>query len=419
MWEAAARMFEPTRHDWATPGDLARAIEPSTVQTPALDLIDEYYVKVESGEIDRLIINMPPQEGKSTRVTTIGPSWFLNRNRNRRIAIVSYAQDLADEFGRNIRSHIASNNGEDETLDLGLRVARDNGAARRWQLEGSRGGVRAEGIRGGLTGRPVGALFIDDPISNLEQANSKTYRDRAWGFWQSVGMTRLAPGAPVILVLTRWHADDLAGLLAAEDAHRWTVLNIPAAAEENDPLGRKPREWLESSRKRTAKQWEQIKVAVGLKVWQSLYGTYWTARALSTSSSSAPQGAGSRPSTSRHCSRGPWRSPSTRSSSTRTTTKTPSSRTPPPRSAPPAWPRRRKSSQTRSRATYDTFIAAASKIPSRSCKTSWTPTTFSATSLTSSMWYLGAPRSTSWPRTGASATSRRLKRSCGKSWWNP
>lgn len=270
--EYAAKLFAPTQHDWATPGALAKAIEPSTIQTPALDLIDEYLVKVESGEIDRLIINLPPQEGKSTRVTTIGPLWFLTRNKNRRIAIVSYASELADEFGRNIRNHISANDGDDESLDLGLRIARDNGAARRWKLDGHRGGVVSRGIRAGLTGRPVDALFIDDPISNLEQANSKTYRDQAWGFWQSVANTRLAPGAPVVLVLTRWHADDLAGrLLAAEDAHRWTVLNIPASAEENDPLGRKPGEWLESSRKRTSKQWEQIKVAVGPKVWQSLY----------------------------------------------------------------------------------------------------------------------------------------------------
>lgn len=272
MLEFAARMFEPMQHAWATPGQLAQAIEPTTLQTPALELIDGYLAKVESGEIDRLIINLPPQEGKSTRVTTIGPLWFLTRNKERRIAIVSYAQDLADEFGRNIRNHIAANDGDDDTLDLGLRVAKDNGAARRWRLEGSKGGVRAVGIRGGLTGRSVDALFIDDPISNLEQANSKTYRDQAWGFWQSVANTRLSPGAPVILVLTRWHADDLAGrLLAAEDGKRWTVLNIPAAAEENDPLGRKPGEWLQSARQRTAKQWEQIKVAVGPKVWQSLY----------------------------------------------------------------------------------------------------------------------------------------------------
>lgn len=270
--EYAARAFEPQRHDWETPGHLARAIEPTTVQTKALDLIDEYLVKVEAGEIDRLIINLPPQEGKSTRVTTIGPLWFLTRDPSRRIAIVSYAQDLADEFGRNIRNHIASNDGDDGSLDLGLQVARDNGAARRWQLEGNKGGVRAVGIRGGLTGRPVDALFIDDPISNLEQANSKTYREQAWGFWQSVGITRLAPGAPVVLVLTRWHADDLAGrLLAGEDAHRWTVLNIPAEAGDDDPLDRKPGDWLESARGRTPQQWEQIKVSVGPKVWQSLY----------------------------------------------------------------------------------------------------------------------------------------------------
>ena len=270
--EYAARAFEVPEHDWETPGQLAKAIEPTTLQTPALDLIDEYLVKVEAGEIDRLIINLPPQEGKSTRVTTIGPLWFLTRNPDRRIAIVSYAQDLADEFGRNIRNHIASNDGDDETLDLGLRVAKDNGAARRWKLDGKKGGVRSVGIRGGLTGRAVDALFIDDPISNLEQAYSKTYREQAWGFWQSVGITRLAPGAPVILVLTRWHADDLAGrLLAGEDADRWTVLNIPAEAVENDPLNRKPGEWLESARQRTPHQWEQIKVSVGPKVWQSLY----------------------------------------------------------------------------------------------------------------------------------------------------
>ena len=274
VWELAARQFEVQLPSWDTPGELARAVEPATVQTPALDLIDKHLVKVETGEIDRLIINLPPQEGKSTRVTTLGPLWFLTRNPNRRIAIVSYAQDLAEEFGRNIRNHIESNQGDDATLDLGMRVARDNGAARRWQLAApNRGGVRSVGIRGGLTGRPVDALFIDDPISNLEQAYSKTYRDQAWGFWQSVANTRLAPGAPVVLVLTRWHADDLAGrILAAPDADRWTVLNIPAeAASENDPLGRKPGEFLESARGRTVEQWEQIKVAVGPKVWQSLY----------------------------------------------------------------------------------------------------------------------------------------------------
>lgn len=270
--EHAAALFEPRKHTWATPGDLARALEPGTIQTPALELIDRALIDVESGVTDRLIITMPPQEGKSTRVTTIGPLWFLTRNPDRRIAVVSYAQDLAEEFGRNIRNHIESNAGEDGSLDLDLRVAKDNGAARRWKLASSKGGVRSVGLSGGLTGRAADALFIDDPIANLEQAMSKKYRDRAWGFWQSVGQTRLAKQAPVVLILTRWHTDDLAGrLLAAPDGHRWKVLNIPAEAGEDDPLGRKPGQYLQSARERTVAEWDQIKVGVGPKVWQSLY----------------------------------------------------------------------------------------------------------------------------------------------------
>src|SRR5690242_1453707 len=116
--EFAAREFEPVsfHQRWTTPGDLARAISPETAQTPALDLIDERLIEVAEGRCDRLIITMPPQEGKSSRVTTVGPLWMLTRNPDLRIAIASYAQDLADEFGRNIRNHVTSNSGEDGTL---------------------------------------------------------------------------------------------------------------------------------------------------------------------------------------------------------------------------------------------------------------------------------------------------------------
>jgi hypothetical protein len=263
---------------WATAGQLARAIDPTTVQTPALDLIDAALVDVAEGRCDRLIISMPPQEGKSTRVTTVGPLWMLTRNPDLRIAIVSYGQDLADEFGRNIRNHITSNSGEDGELDLGLRIAPDNGAARRWRIAGRRGGVRSVGITAGLTGRPADILYIDDPIKDEAQAQSPTWRERVWNFWLAVGNTRLAPGAPVILILTRWHEDDLAGrMLAAPDGHRWRVINIPALADhdpnkgQSDPLGRPVGEFLASARKRTREQWEQIKTAVGSRVWNALY----------------------------------------------------------------------------------------------------------------------------------------------------
>jgi len=283
--EAAARMFEPKDDAYPTPGVLAAAVTPGTLQTRALDVIDQALVDVESGDCDRLIISMPPQEGKSTRVTKVGPLWFLLRNPERRVVVASYAESLAQEFGRDIRSHITSNQGDDGTLDLGLRIAPDNGAVTSWKLDQHRGGVRSVGIAGGLTGRPADVIFIDDPISNMEQAESKTYRDRAWSFWTSVARTRLAPGAPVVLILTRWHHDDLAGrLLRSEEGHRWRVINIPAQANhrpekgEVDPLGREPGEWMDSARtdertgkQRTAADWEASRREVGPRVWNALY----------------------------------------------------------------------------------------------------------------------------------------------------
>lgn len=283
--EHAARAFEAKVDRFPTPGVLAQAITPGTIQTTALDVIDQALVDVEEGRCDRLIINMPPQEGKSTRVTQAGPLWFLLRNPNRRIVVASYAESLAQEFGREIRKHITSNQGQDDSLDLGVRLAPDNGAVTSWTLNGHRGGVRSVGIGGGLTGRPADVLFIDDPISNMEQAESETYRNRAWSFWQSVGRTRLAPGAPVIVILTRWHHDDLAGrLLRGEDKDRWRVINIPAQANhkpelgEVDALGREPGEWMDSARRdektgrqRSAEDWELTRREVGPRVWNSLY----------------------------------------------------------------------------------------------------------------------------------------------------
>ncbi|MEU6340297.1 phage terminase large subunit [Streptomyces sp. NPDC046977] len=278
--EYAARIFEP-RPDadrWPTPGALAKVVEPSSMQTPALDLVDEAVRWAYSTPHARLLISMPPQEGKSQRVTKTGSLWALHRNPDLRIGIVSYNKPLAETFGRDVRNWITTHNGDDGTLDIGLKIARDNGAASRWQLAGHRGGIICVGLKGSLTGRPLDALVIDDPFADKEQAESPYYRNRVWGWWQSVGTTRLAPGAPVIVILTRWHEDDIAGrLLAAEDGHRWRVINIPALADHNpekgqsDPLGREPGEWLISARGRTVEEWEAIRIQAGTRVFNALY----------------------------------------------------------------------------------------------------------------------------------------------------
>lgn len=272
IWEAAARAFEPLRRQWASPGDLAKHLDPKTRQTPALQLIDEHLVTLFDAEDGRLLLSMPPQEGKSQRVSRWFPLWALTQNPELRIAIVSYEHGVARRWGRAIRDEIVMH------PELGLRVRDDLAAQHEWQLDGHEGGVYTAGIGAALTGRPVDLLIIDDPIKDREQADSEVFRERAYSWWTDVGSTRLSPGASVVQVATRWHEKDLAGqLVAAEDGKLWRTLNIPAQADHKpddgrtDPLGREPGEFMESARRRTTRQWEAIKVRSGSRTWASLF----------------------------------------------------------------------------------------------------------------------------------------------------
>lgn len=116
-------------------------------------------------------------------------------------------------------------------------------------------------------------LIIDDPMKDRKEADSPVFRNDVWEWWTDTASTRLGPGAPVCLILTRWHEDDLAGrLLSGEDKHRWRVVNIPAQSfSEDDPLGRPIGEYLVSARGRTRAEWEAIKKRVGPRTWASLY----------------------------------------------------------------------------------------------------------------------------------------------------
>jgi predicted phage terminase large subunit-like protein len=270
-WDTVAAGLEAPAPKYATPGELARALDPRTVQTPALDLIDEALVRLANTPDGRLIITMPPQEGKSTRVAKDFPTWLLTQNPDLRVVTASYGQPLANRNGRSIRRNFTDH-------DLGLRIASDNGAVHEWQIAGHDGGVLSVGIGAGVTGRPADLLIIDDPIKDRKQADSEVERQTVWDWWTDAASTRLAPGAPVVVILTRWHEDDLAGRLkAAEDGHLWEVLNIPAQADhdpnkgETDALDREVGEFMRSARGRTLQQWAAIKVRSGARTWNSLY----------------------------------------------------------------------------------------------------------------------------------------------------
>lgn len=279
---------------WASPGELARAVDRSWVQTPALDAIDAALVDVAEGRTDRLIVSMPPQEGKSTLVTRFGTLWMLQRNPNLRCAVVSYSEQIAGNFSQLIKNDITAFSGGEAPFDLGLRLRKDARARRSWSFTGKnpdgsaiKGGLIAVGIGSALTGQPADVILIDDPVKDYRAADSDTQSDAAWEWWQSVARPRLAPGAPVILILTRWSEKDLAGRLLAQQAadeasglaefDRWRVVNIPAEADhdpnkgESDALGREPGEFIISARGRSETDWARTKAATSPRIWSALY----------------------------------------------------------------------------------------------------------------------------------------------------
>lgn len=268
---------EPKPRRWASPLGMAQELEPSIVRTPALNLINDALVDIADGREDRLIVSMPPQEAKSSTVSYRFPTWLLaDVDPDMRLIIISYSDEIARRWGADIKRDFESFNGDEDTLDLGVRLRADSRAAGRWQVEGRRGGVFCAGVAGSVTGRPADLILIDDPIKDLEQAQSAVYRERFQRFWQGVAVPRLGPGARVVLISTRWHEDDAAGWLLTNEGDRakggrWRVINIPAQAEDDgaDPLGRAPGEYMQSAR--GERDWAGIRKSVGEYVWASLY----------------------------------------------------------------------------------------------------------------------------------------------------
>lgn len=258
------------QHIWDSPGEMAQAIDRTTIQTPALDLIDERLVAIANGTASRQIVNMPPQEGKSQRISRWFPLWMLHHNPSLRIAIISSTFELARTFGSRIRDDCVAH------PELELRLSESTHAKHEFQLVGHRGGVYAVGIGGQLVGRPVDLMIIDDPYKDAQQADSKAWKKTVQEFWTEVARPRLAPKAPVVLVQTRWREDDLAGWLMAE-GHGWQVLNIPAEADhdpakgETDVLGREPGEFMESARGNTPEDWRLKRIEVGSRAWNAQY----------------------------------------------------------------------------------------------------------------------------------------------------
>lgn len=201
-----------------------------------LRLIIRHLEAVGTGECPRLMLAMPPRHGKSELTTIRYPVYRMETEPTTRVCVGAYNQEFANRFGRRSR-RIAEGR---------FQISGERAAAREWETE-SGGVYRSCGVGSPPTGEGFNLMVIDDPVKSRAEANSTAYRERVWEWYTNDLYTRLEPGGAVILIMTRWHEDDLAGrLLAAQDdgGDQWAVLSLPALAQDNDPLGREQGEAL-------------------------------------------------------------------------------------------------------------------------------------------------------------------------------
>lgn len=201
-----------------------------------LKLVCEEVEKLLSGEMEEniLIISMPPQHGKSQCVTETLPSYYISKNPDKNVMVLSYGDDLANRFGRKNKQKIS-----EYGYDL-FGVELDRSSDSLITIKGHSGQIITGGIMAGVTGNPADLIILDDCIKNKQEADSEIYRNRMWEEYLSTVNTRKSATAKVIVIMTRWHEDDLAGRIIKNEPTKCKVINIPLEAEENDILGRKP-----------------------------------------------------------------------------------------------------------------------------------------------------------------------------------
>ena len=231
--------------------------------------LEQFSKDVEEKKSPRLMLFMPPRHGKSTIASVAFPAWHLGQNPNHEIISCSYSGSLAMTFSRKVRQQLRDN--WYKSMFDKTRLDPSSQSAEAW-LTTRGGGYVAAGVGGGITGKGAHILLIDDPVKNREEAESSHQRDLTYDWYTSTAYTRLAPGGGVLIILTRWHDDDLAGRLlrfASEGGDQWEVVRYPAIATEDEDY-RSGGEALHPERY-NLDALDRIRAAVGPRDWEALY----------------------------------------------------------------------------------------------------------------------------------------------------
>ena len=241
--------------------------------------LQDKLLKPDGSPYKRLMINMPPRHGKSELCTRTTPAWYLSNWPDREVIITGHGADFAADFGADVRRLIISH------PELGIELDPSTSAKDNFRIKGHTGMMRAVGAGGPITGRGAHLFIIDDPVKSDEDADSPRMREKLWNWWQGTILSRLMPlsvseeldenGEPlhqnmghIIMIMTRWHEDDIAGRTLLEEPEQWVQLNFPALADHEeglDRLGRSPGDAL----------WPQMYPRKYLQELQKSMGSRW------------------------------------------------------------------------------------------------------------------------------------------------
>lgn len=223
-------------------------------------IIAEQLERVERGEIDRLMLLVPPRHGKSELASIRLPAWFLGRQPHKQFLSVSATEGLASDFGRAVRNTIAS---PEYAAIFDTKLAEDSQAKGKWHT--SAGGIYYSlGIGGSVLGRGGDCILIDDPYASMADALSELTRKNVWDWYTGTAYNRLMPGGSIVVINHRMHEDDLCGRLLAQQAaggDRWEVVELPAINDAGEALwpAAYPLEALERIRKNSqARFWSAL-----------------------------------------------------------------------------------------------------------------------------------------------------------------
>ncbi len=250
--------------------DFCIAVNPKYKPNWHHEIIAKELEKIEAfGDRDYkvLLIEVPPRHGKSEIASINFPAWYLGRNPDKEIITISYSAELAQDFGGKTRGIIS---GEQYPYIFNVSLKEDEQAKAKWRTDKG-GSYTSVGVGGAITGRGANVLLFDDPIKNREEAESEVYRNKVWEFFTSTAFTRLEPKGVIIVILTRWHTDDLAGRILSNNElkRRCKVIHFPAIATENE-VYRKQGEALWPQRY-PLQVLEEVKNTIGPYDWSALY----------------------------------------------------------------------------------------------------------------------------------------------------